>query len=82
MVKYLVEKHGCDLNYKDRCGVTPLDLATTWNNKAVISYVKERFDMDTEPSIFVSFINEYVPPFTMNFCSILEPPHREHYIKG
>ena len=61
VVKYLVEKHGCDLHYNDRYGCTPLDLVTTGNNKAVIAYVKESFGMDfTEPSIFVSFI--------MNMC--------------
>ena len=42
MVKYLVEKHGCDLFIQDICGQTPLDLATTFNNKLVIQYLGNR----------------------------------------
>ena len=39
MVKYLVEKYGCDLFICDKSGQTPLDLATTWKNEPAIQYL-------------------------------------------
>ena len=42
MVKYLVEKQGCDVNQMDQNNITPLDLATTCHNGAVMKYFEER----------------------------------------
>ena len=53
MVKYLVEKHGCDLFIQDIYGQTPLDLATTCNNKLVIEYLGKRMGGDTPTVHFV-----------------------------
>ena len=47
MVKYLVERHGCDLHYKDHFGFTSLDLATSCNHQSVINYVNEKFGINT-----------------------------------
>eukprot|EP00731_Ephydatia_muelleri_P013289 Em0007g599a len=41
-VKYLVEKHGCDLFIHDKYDHTPLDLATTFKNEPVIQYLSQR----------------------------------------
>eukprot|EP00731_Ephydatia_muelleri_P015447 Em0008g1167a len=42
MVKYLVEKFGCDLFICDKYDQTPLDLATTWKNEPAIQYLSQR----------------------------------------
>ena len=56
IVKYLVEKHGCDIYFKDSYGLTPLDLAATSNETPVITYLKERFGLDTGNIEFVSLL--------------------------
>ncbi|KAL5483958.1 hypothetical protein EMCRGX_G020379 [Ephydatia muelleri] len=56
VVKYLVEKHQCDPFYKDQCNLTPLDMATTWNNRSVIDYLTERMGIAPKP------INHGLPP--------------------
>eukprot|EP00731_Ephydatia_muelleri_P024038 Em0016g309a len=42
MVKYLMEKTGCNLFIKDEHGSTPLDLVITWNKEPMIKYFRDK----------------------------------------
>ena len=53
MVKYLVESLRIDSNAMDDCGLSPLDIATTFANDSIAMYLKQKMGIISAPIQYV-----------------------------
>ena len=70
MVKYLMEKTGCNLFIKDEHGSTPLDLVITWNKEPMIKYFRDKLGIPYQHIHYVRTDNHFFRVFQYN-CTTL-----------